>query len=256
MILLRMKNILNTAFFLLKKNLKFSKKVLVSNNNNELKKRTISGLILGIILLSAIIFGGKFYTIVMIVIFTCMVVEWVDLVSKIDKEEHSRAYKFRNSGIFLLLFGLVIMILIRESRYGVITTLWLFLSIWATDVGAYFGGKKFGNKKIAASISPNKTYAGALCGATCCIVVGVLFFLFFGLSSQITFYRFVIICFSFSVLAQIGDFTKSYFKRLAGVKDTGSLIPGHGGFLDRFDSLIFTSYFIYLVLLFNGGGIF
>lgn len=131
----------------------------------------------------------------------------------------------------------------------------MFTAVLATDVGCYYAGTKFGKHKLAPVISPNKTLegsiGGALCGITGAVIIGCFINKFFG--GGLTWYTSVfagIIC---TVCAQIGDLCESLIKRDAGVKDSGDSLPGHGGFLDRTDSFIFTipvmfyfcKYFVY-----------
>ncbi|NJM20292.1 MAG: phosphatidate cytidylyltransferase [Richelia sp. RM2_1_2] len=132
---------------------------------------------------------------------------------------------------------------------GLRTTLLTFMCIWAADIGAYFVGKYFGKTPLSG-ISPKKTVEGAIFGITASIVVGVLFGYYINLPE---FYLTGAALGSLIGIASLlGDLTESMLKRDAGVKDSGDLIPGHGGILDRTDSYIFTAplvyYFITLLL--------
>jgi len=119
-------------------------------------------------------------------------------------------------------------------------TIWV--SIWICDTAAYFGGRTFGKHKLAPVISPNKTIEGGVFG----IVFGILTFVLLGdlllpsLPPEYLWISGAVI----GILGQLGDLVESRFKRDAGVKDTSTILPGHGGFLDRFDSLIFVSPFL------------
>lgn len=122
--------------------------------------------------------------------------------------------------------------------------LFLLFSLWASDILAYFLGKNFGKTPLLPFISPKKTYeglGGAICGT---ILMAFLFHDVIRLSLPFTFLFGLI----FGVLAQAGDFFESLVKRLFFVKDSSSLIPGHGGLLDKFDSFIFSAPFLYLFL--------
>lgn len=124
-----------------------------------------------------------------------------------------------------------------------------FAGSWGADTAAYFIGRQFGKKKLLPQISPNKTVAGAVGG----LAGGIAFVLLIGIFikpyvkaiSWLDFASMGIICGLFS---QAGDWTASIIKRFAGVKDFGKLIPGHGGVLDRFDSVMFTAPMIYAYL--------
>jgi phosphatidate cytidylyltransferase len=132
---------------------------------------------------------------------------------------------------------------------GLKVTLLTFLCIWAADIGAYIFGKFFGKTPLT-DISPKKTVEGAIFGITACIMVAVTVSYYLGWS------RFaitgVLLGFLIGISSLLGDLTESMLKRDAGVKDSGQLIPGHGGILDRTDSYIFTAplvyYFVTLVL--------
>ncbi len=108
--------------------------------------------------------------------------------------------------------------------------LWLILVVVATDIAGYFGGKAFGGPKIAPSVSPKKTWSGAIAGWASAASVGLAFAVFFETAS-------VWAAVAASMASQFGDFAESWLKRRADVKDSSSLIPGHGGVLDRFDGL-------------------
>lgn len=138
----------------------------------------------------------------------------------------------------VLYFGLpgVALVWLRSAfPDGEQIVLWLFLVVWASDIGAYVAGRWVGGPKLAPGISPNKTWAGAIgalvlaaaCGATFAHVAKVA-------SPVVTMAASV----GLSVVAQAGDLAESRMKRHFGIKDTGSIIPGHGGLLDRLDSLL------------------
>jgi len=126
--------------------------------------------------------------------------------------------------------------LLRMTRDGRVWALFVLLVTWATDVGAYAGGHLWGKHKLAPTISPGKTWEGAVSGILSAAFAGLV------LSKPFNFWAGFSIMAGciLGVLAQLGDLTESLLKRYAGVKDSGDLIPGHGGILDRFDSLLFT----------------
>jgi len=125
-----------------------------------------------------------------------------------------------------------------EARQaGVIFIFYSLFLIWATDSGAYFFGKAFGKRKLLPEISPNKTVEGSIGGVVCAVIVSLLFSLFTNINATlITLMGITIVL---SVFGQIGDLVQSAFKRHFNVKDSGNILPGHGGILDRFDSLLF-----------------
>ena len=140
------------------------------------------------------------------------------------------------------------------SAGGLLLLLPILLT-WASDIGAYFVGRTFGRRKLMPSVSPGKTVAGAVGGLGATILVGWLYARFILTpTTQLAFVRGGLIAFAIlvSVAAQIGDLAESLLKREAGVKDSSHIIPGHGGVLDRFDSLLFVlpiSYVLFNALL-------
>lgn len=112
----------------------------------------------------------------------------------------------------------------------------LFISVLLTDVGCYYAGRHLGKHKLAPVISPNKTIEGSIGGAICAVIGAMVIGLYIGME----WYLALIAGLLCTVFAQIGDLSESLIKRDAGVKDSGHSLPGHGGFLDRCDSYIFT----------------
>ncbi|WP_243727743.1 phosphatidate cytidylyltransferase [Halanaerobium saccharolyticum] len=145
--------------------------------------------------------------------------------------------------------GLSFAVFLRDINQGVFvntSALWLVLiATWLTDSGAYFVGKRFGKKAMAPVISPNKTVAGAVGG----IFTTAIFIIFASLFLEVFNIYYFIFAFLFPVVAIMGDLFESCIKRSFRVKDTGTIIPGHGGILDRFDSFIFTAPFTYYFII-------
>jgi phosphatidate cytidylyltransferase len=122
------------------------------------------------------------------------------------------------------------------------TVLVLMGTIWAGDAAAYYGGRALGRHKLAPTISPNKTVEGSVTGLAGSIVAGILLGSWL-LQRQISFLALASL--ATAIAGQLGDLAESAFKRSAGVKDSSSLLPGHGGMLDRLDSLIFAAPMFY-----------
>ena len=133
----------------------------------------------------------------------------------------------------------VCLIWLRTSwQWGFVGVLFLFLVVWAVDTGAYAAGRAFGGPKLASRISPNKTWAGLVGGTGAAVLLGALMgFLVEGGQSG----RWAISAFALALAALAGDIAESALKREHGVKDASELIPGHGGFMDRVDGLIFAA---------------
>ncbi len=156
--------------------------------------------------------------------------------------------------LFYLLLPFVSLILIRLYNFGTLNykNSWMFLltyffSIWICDTFAYFVGKKWGKHKIAPSISPKKSWEGGIAG-----LIGAIFsFIIFSIIFDINFNTFhqIILGLLIGVFGQVGDFVESSFKRDVQVKDSSHLLGSHGGILDRFDSIIFSSPIVLLYII-------
>lgn len=130
------------------------------------------------------------------------------------------------------------------------TVLAVFIFIWVNDTGAYLVGSAIGRHKMTPRLSPKKSWEGFFGGMICCIIVGVLMSLVVDVYQHMDLILGgVIFPFSISVLATLGDLLESLIKRSVGVKDAGNIIPGHGGVLDRIDSLLFVTPGLWLLLL-------
>lgn len=148
--------------------------------------------------------------------------------------------------IFFISVPLACMINIRQSDNGLMYIYIILIATWASDTGAYLVGKKWGKRKMSPVISPNKTLEGLAGGIF--LTIGV--FMLWHLYSSISILRAVFLGIAVSLSATAGDLLESFFKRNAGVKDSGSLIPGHGGILDRIDALLFTAPVWYIFMKF------
>ena len=121
----------------------------------------------------------------------------------------------------------------RSGSDGLWLLLWIFIVTWSTDIGAYFAGRRFGKRKLAPSISPNKTVEGLWGGVAAAFLLGAAWTWANALSPIL-----IALAPLFAVGAQGGDLFESHLKRQAGVKDSGNWLPGHGGLLDRLDGLV------------------
>lgn len=126
--------------------------------------------------------------------------------------------------------------------------LFVLFIIWATDTGAYFIGKYFGKRKLWPEISPNKTIGGAIGGIILALVVSIVFQLVYPFDKSLL--AIIIITVVISIVGQLGDLVASAIKRHYNVKDSGKIFPGHGGILDRLDSLLFVLIVLYIIQFF------
>ena len=160
-----------------------------------------------------------------------------------------RAKALKEAGFSLLgvlYLGLLLSHLVMMRRMGPGAVFLLFLLTWAQDVGSYLGGTWMGRWKLSPNLSPGKTVEGFICGILLALMTAVITQGIWlpGLSTP----RRLILAGTLALVGPLGDLFESMIKRAAGVKDSGRLFPGHGGLLDRLDSLIFTAPFAYYYL--------
>lgn len=141
-------------------------------------------------------------------------------------------------------FGFHFLIETRLLEQGLTLVIFILLLIWSTDTGAYFAGRSFGKRKLWPEISPKKTIEGAIGGLLSALVVGLLYNIFIPIFDSSL--KVIIMIIVISLIGQLGDLVESALKRHYSVKDSGTILPGHGGILDRFDSLIFVMPVLYL----------
>ena len=146
-------------------------------------------------------------------------------------------------------------IAIIKVEYNVAVTLLPFILSWITDSGAYFVGCSIGKHKLIPNLSPKKTVEGAIGGIVACVLISLLYvFVLDKMGISIfggnDYLKMLIVSLVGSLISQLGDFASSAIKREFNVKDFGNILPGHGGVLDRFDSIIFVAPFVYYILTF------
>jgi len=208
--------------------------------NNELIKRLLSSIILLPLVFFIIIYGSYYLNIFIILCFFISVFEWYK-ITKINK--------YRSLGILFLIISFFTIYKIRNSFNGEYLYL-LFVTIICitTDLGGFLFGKLIKGPKLTR-FSPNKTYAGMLGSFILTIIVIYLLSknIYHKYSYDITI-EIIIFSITVSAISQFGDITISYFKRASKIKDTGKIIPGHGGLLDRIDGMIFAYPYSYLII--------
>ena len=209
----------------------------------ELEKRLLSSIILILMTFLVVLEGKTLFYIFLFIAFLISSYEWLKMIKKIDIKvlgilflflSFYSAFYFRNQN----LEGFLLIILICIS----------------TDIGGYIFGNLFKGPKLS-KISPNKTQSGMIGGFVLSLIASSIFVLHYSNDIYIdqnlieTDLKFVILILLISSVSQVGDLIISYFKRSSKIKDTGNIIPGHGGLLDRIDGMIFVFPFAYLVNL-------
>ncbi|MCL2024599.1 MAG: phosphatidate cytidylyltransferase [Coriobacteriia bacterium] len=149
-------------------------------------------------------------------------------------------------GALYLGIPLASLVLIREMEHGIVLSLMIVVSVWAADIFAYLGGSLFGRYRIAPTISPKKTWEGFAAGTLGAIAVWAILPLVFEVGPTVL--GSIVIGVLVSVAALVGDLYESRIKREAGVKDSGTMLPGHGGILDRIDSMLAVSLVLFILL--------
>lgn len=238
----------------------------------ELAVRIVTGLALIAMALAAIVFGGLLFWLLAVALGMVMMAEWSDLVAASPQHKRLALYALvvplaimapaigagpgfvaigligaafffvgattRRAwlawGIVYVAVPILSLLLIRQQKdIGLVYTLWTLALVWACDIGAYFAGRTIGGPKLAPAVSPNKTWAGLIGGMAAASLFALAMHHFYGLG-----WAAVIATPFLAVLAQGGDLFESWLKRRAGAKDSGTLLPGHGGVLDRLDGVV------------------
>ena len=219
----------------------------------EFTKRVLSSIIIAPIALFFIFKGSVFFDFFLCVIFFVTVFEWLKMSKKL------KIIKF--FGILFLFLSILNAYFLRNT-YGAEIFVFVILISILTDLGGYIFGKIFKGPKLT-KISPNKTYSGAIGSFIASLIGSLIYIEYISNSSLLSFqngyaphsvehiFLTLFIILVISLISQIGDLTISYFKRLAKIKDTGSILPGHGGLLDRIDGIIFAIPFSYIIFNFT-----
>lgn len=194
---------------------------------SELAVRAATGAVLIAAALLAAVAGGTIFAVFVAAIATLMFYEWTRLT-------RGWGTSWYLSGFVYAVIPALALLWIRErDAHGLALLVWAFIVTWATDIGAYFAGRRFGQRKLAPGISPNKTVEGLYGGIAAATLFGGAWALATDLGIALLALAPVL-----AIAAQAGDLFESGMKRRAGVKDSGALLPGHGGALDRLDGLV------------------
>ena len=211
--------------------------------NKELQKRILSSMILVPLSFFFIIQGSLTFIFFLSLIFLITSLEWFKMTKNKDL--------IRIFGLFFLFFSFFSTIYLRQF-IGLNFFLFLIIVCIFTDMGGYIFGKTFKGPKLT-KISPKKTYSGVIGSFLMALLFGLIYIKYLGKKSRILLETdpifIVLLILTISLASQMGDLIISYFKRKAKLKDTGKILPGHGGILDRIDGIIFVMPTIYLCVL-------
>ncbi|RST31077.1 phosphatidate cytidylyltransferase [Sphingomonas ginkgonis] len=194
---------------------------------SELTKRVVAGVAMVVVALAAAWAGGTVFAILCAAAATLMFYEWSRMV-------RGWGFAWQAAGFVYALIPALSLLWIRERAHdGFAQLMWVFLVTWSADIGAYFTGRALGGPKLAPSISPNKTVSGLVGGLVAATLVAGLWVAANHLQA-----RWYLLAPLFAFASAMGDLFESGLKRKAGVKDSGTILPGHGGVLDRLDGLV------------------
>jgi phosphatidate cytidylyltransferase len=194
---------------------------------SELLVRSLAAIVMAAVALIAAFLGGYVFAILAAMGAGAMFVEWRRMTEKWGTG-------WMVAGFFYALVPALSLLWIRDrAPQGLELLYWIFIVTWTTDIGAYFAGRAIGGPKLAPSISPNKTIAGLVGGMVSAGLASWAWVEYVKLPLALLWLAPL-----FALAAQGGDLFESWMKRTAGVKDSGGLLPGHGGVLDRLDGLV------------------
>lgn len=194
---------------------------------NDLVVRTLAAIVLIAVTIAAVIHGGYYFAILVAAGATAVFYEWTRIARGWGAGWYIGGF------VYALVAALALLWIRERVDNGIALVTWAFLIVWATDVGAYFAGRALGGPKLAPTISPKKTWAGFYGGVAAATLIGTLWVYLTGLAGT-----FLLLAPLFSAAAQAGDLFESWMKRRAGLKDSGNMLPGHGGVFDRLDGLL------------------
>ena len=204
---------------------------------SDLHKRIISSIILAPLAITLIYWGPPYSTGLSIAIAFAMIFEWIIMCLSTRRPDTKGSLLFFGGLIYILIGSLFLIFLLEiPEGLGAKILFILLIIVWATDTGAYFVGRRLKGPKLAPKISPNKTWSGFFGGLLSGTLLGSFgVYLIGGATEWMLFAPIVLVL---SCIGQLGDLLESAAKRFWGVKESSHLIPGHGGILDRLDSLL------------------
>ncbi|MXN67018.1 phosphatidate cytidylyltransferase [Stappia sp. GBMRC 2046] len=242
---------------------------------SNLRLRVISALILAPVALAAVWFGGLVYSVFVAAACLLLLHEWMKIVGgsfpQVDAIasfialfgalvlghvgqylpavvllfagallvavvlRFNASHKWMAEGLVYAGLSGISLIALRTGEHGLVVIFFLLGIVWATDIAAYFAGRSIGGPKLWPKVSPKKTWSGALGGLMAALIVGAIFSYFTGAGFPVAWIGAALVL---SVASQFGDLFESAVKRRFDVKDSGTLIPGHGGIMDRVDGLV------------------
>jgi len=215
--------------------------------------RALSAAVLAPLVLAAVYVGWPVFEIMLVAAGSMMAWEWSRMINPVDRPVRRLRIRWTAVGIAYVIAAVMALVWLRsDPEQGRLTVFWLLAVVWATDIGAYVVGSLIGGPKLAPRISPGKTWAGVVGGLGFGLAVGVLSVV---VEPALEYSPVLAWSLVASIVCQIGDLAESALKRSFGVKDSGRLIPGHGGLLDRMDGMMAAALAVAAAGLVNGGSV-
>lgn len=206
---------------------------------SDLGVRSASAVVMVALTGAALWLGGYVWALCVAMVAAGVLWEWARLLPGVAGSALARGIWLVAGAIYIGVAALTLGILGFSRTPALALLLAAVLGVIATDVGAYFAGRTFGGPKIAPAISPSKTWSGMIGGMIAAgVTLNILVWNFYPHALSMGWPRFAAVGAGLAIVAQTGDFFESWMKRRAGVKDSGHLIPGHGGLFDRLDGLL------------------
>ena len=209
--------------------------------------RIITGVVYISVVAGSILYSSKSFTLVFILMTFIGIYESNLLWKKIKLKDPKYNYPIPQTYVILSMSTLILIPFYFSNSYDPFPILLIFILIWISDTMSYFFGSYFGNTKMRIRVSPNKTWEGFIGGFTCSLIFSIVSFSY--IQEIYPLWKTISLGILIPVFGLIGDTYQSKLKRMAGVKDSGNILPGHGGIFDRLDSAMGVSYISFLITI-------
>ena len=209
--------------------------------------RLITGIVYISMVSGSILYSSKSFTFVFSLLTFIGLYESNLLWKKIRLKNQKYNYPIPQIYVVLSMSTLILVPFFFSNSYDPFPILLIFILIWISDTMSYFFGSYFGYNKMKIKVSPNKTWEGFIGGFLCCLIFSIFSFSY--IQEIYPFWKTILLGILIPVFGLIGDVYQSKLKRMAGVKDSGSILPGHGGIFDRLDSAMGVSYISFLITI-------
>tara|TARA_Y100001936_G_scaffold5716_1_gene5117 strand:+ start:36 stop:686 length:651 start_codon:yes stop_codon:yes gene_type:complete len=209
--------------------------------------RLITGVIYISLVAGSILYSSKSFTLIFSLLMLIAIYESNVLWKKIRLKNPEYNYPIPQAYVVLSMTTIILVPFYFSNSYNPYPILLIFILIWISDTMSYFFGSYFGNTKMKIKVSPNKTWEGFIGGFLCCLIFSIVSFSY--IQEIYPFWKTISLGILIPLFGLIGDIYQSKLKRMAGVKDSGSILPGHGGIFDRLDSAMGVSFISFLITI-------